>query len=618
MEILLAKLLIHSNGDIFHEIKKIRGKSNNFSSRIDDMVGPNDIANHFSSIYEELYNRVDLDDDFKCIQREIISSINDDSYSQYHRITEDIVKEAFKRLKPKKSDAVFNMTSDFYLHSSPELVSKLTDLMKLYFSHGYIPHIVLLCQIVPLLKDNLGDISSSSNYRGIAGGCLLLKLIDLVIIILESDKLNYDCMQFAYQQKSSTTMCSWTVKTVVEYFNRGGNPVYAASMDMSKAFDLVSWEKLFRTLIDRKINCLFLRVLIFVYTDQECYVKWCGAISASFAVKNGVRQGAVSSGILFAVYIDDLLTELRNSRLGCHIHGIFYGAQFFADDLILLSASRCGLQHMVDICQNFVSSRNLSFGTNIDPQKSKTKCLVFSRKNTELKNLKSNNLDGNNLPWVESVKHLGHILQNDNSMRMDMAQKRGIFIGKTNSLLQEFSNVSPNILLKLFNATAMTFYGSNLWDLFSKNSERVYKSYNVAIRNILHLDRCTHRFLIEPLSNSIHLKTALASKFVSFHNSLITSSKKPVRFLARLVENDHRTVHGRNLSAIVQLCDMKNFSDLKPKLVKEHLSYMPTPEAEKWKSSMCKELLRVRGNDIEIPGFTNDEEEYLLKYLCTT
>ena len=78
-----------------------------------------------------------------------------------------------------------------------------------------------------------------------------MKLIDLVIILLQSDKLEYDCMQFAYQQKASTTVCSWTVTTVVDYFNRGGNPVYAASMDMSKAFDLVSWEKLFSTLLER-------------------------------------------------------------------------------------------------------------------------------------------------------------------------------------------------------------------------------------------------------------------------------------------------------------------------------------------------------------------------------
>ena len=86
---------------------------------------------------------------------------------------------------------------------------------------------------MPLVKDNLGDTSSSSNYRAIAGGCLILKLMDLVILILEGDKLTYDCMQFAYQEKSSTTMCSWTVTTVIDHFNRGGNPVFAASMAYS-------------------------------------------------------------------------------------------------------------------------------------------------------------------------------------------------------------------------------------------------------------------------------------------------------------------------------------------------------------------------------------------------
>ena len=63
----LAETLLKNNGDIFHEIKKIRGKSNNFSNRIDDTVGPTDIANKFASIYGELYNRVNLSEDFQRI-----------------------------------------------------------------------------------------------------------------------------------------------------------------------------------------------------------------------------------------------------------------------------------------------------------------------------------------------------------------------------------------------------------------------------------------------------------------------------------------------------------------------------------------------------------------------
>ena len=46
--------------------------------------------------------------------------------------------------------------------------------------------------------------------------------------------------------------------------------------------------------------------------------------------------------------------------------------------------------------------------------------------------------DGDPLPWVNQVKHLGNLLQSDNSMATDIAQKRGKYIGKANSLLQEF------------------------------------------------------------------------------------------------------------------------------------------------------------------------------------
>ena len=108
------------------------------------------------------------------------------------------------------------------------------------------------------MKDNLGNITSSDNYRAIAGGCLLLKLIDLVVLMLESDKLNFDAMQFAYQPKASTSMCTWTFTAVVDHFNREGAPVYGAAMDMSKAFDMVEWTELCRMLLDRKVDPMFL------------------------------------------------------------------------------------------------------------------------------------------------------------------------------------------------------------------------------------------------------------------------------------------------------------------------------------------------------------------------
>ena len=98
----------------------------------------------------------------------------------------------------------------------------------------------------------------------------------------------------------------------------------------------------------------------------------CNHRSSKFSAGNGVRQGGVSSGIFFAMHIDQLLKILRDSGLGCHINGGVFGAVIYADDIFLLSASRNGLQALVDICHYFVSTKNLKFGTHSDPERSKT------------------------------------------------------------------------------------------------------------------------------------------------------------------------------------------------------------------------------------------------------
>ena len=108
------------------------------------------------------------------------------------------------------------------------------------------------------------------------------------------------------------------------------------------------------------------------YESQCCVVKWNGSRSRKFPVSNGVRQGAVSLAVLFSIYIDDLIQQLQKSGIGCAIDGVYYGVFIYADDILLLSASRSGLQAMVNICEKFASYKNLEFGTHPDPKKSKT------------------------------------------------------------------------------------------------------------------------------------------------------------------------------------------------------------------------------------------------------
>ena len=521
-------------------------------------------------------------------------------------------------MKGNKHDAIFDIVSDCIIHGPPELVTHLTNLIKLFISHGFVPYFVLLCTLMPLVKDNLGDITASDNYRAIAGGSLLLKLLDIVVLQLEGDKLDFDQMQFAYQAKASTTMCSWTVTAVVDHFNRSGSAVYGAAMDMSKAFDLVEWSELFFTLLDRDVEPIFLRLILYIYMNQMCDVKWGDKYSTRFAVSNGVRQGAVSSAILFAVYIDKLLDILRSSGLGCHIHGVFLGAMVFADDIMLLSATRSGLQSMVDLCHEFAASKNLKFGTNSDPEKSKTKCIVFSKNKRDWTNVLPVQLNGDALPWVSKVKHLGNMLQSDNSMSIDVLQKRGKYIGKVNSLLQEFHFVKPDILTKLVNIYATSFYGSGLWNLASAECEKLYASWNVTIRQIFNLDRCTHRYLIEPVSQCLHPKVMLASRYATFMKSLVNSNKFNVRFLARLFQTDYRTVMGRTIGSLMDQCssNVSRADDLTATVVKNNCCYFKMPETEQWRAPLLQELIKIRDGQLLLGDFETEEIKFAIDHLC--
>ena len=308
----------------------------------------------------------------------------------------------------------------------------------------------------------------------------------------------------------------------------------------------------------------------------------------------------------------------RNSGFGCTNHGIFLGAIIYADDIFLLSASRTGLQVMINVSNEFASEMNLKFGTNIDPKKSKTKGIIFTKSRRTVDSTKELQLDGYSLPWVSQVDHLGHILQVDNSMVMDIAQKRGAFIGKVNSLLQEFHYASSSVLLKFLQTYACNIYGSNVWDLFSPECNRIYTSFNVALRNILNLPRTTHRYLLEPISKIPHIFVQLMSRYATFTKSLLHNEALEVRFLSRISIEDMRTTLGRSMARIADLCDRSDADtcEITANLVKSKVKYQSISENEEWRIGIIEDMTNILNGNGTIVGLENDKVLTLLEYAC--
>ena len=550
-----------------------------------------DIAGHFKNIYSTLYNSTNDHDELKKVAKETESKVNFLSVIEVEKVTSEIVKEVANHLRDSKSDPTYSFNSDCIKNGGDQLFEKLSLAVRSFLVHGHVTYFLLLATLAPIIKDKLGSISSSKNYRSIAISSLVLKLLDWIILILYGEALGLDSLQFAYQPGCSTTMCTWTVVETIDYFLRNGGEVFSCMMDMTKACDLVKHSILFRKLLNAGLPAIFIRLLIFIYINQFANVKWDGTFSSLFSLSNGVQQGAVLSAILYCFYVNDLFKILRRNGWGCWIDSNYFGIIGYSDDTFLLAPSLDALQEMVKVCENYADIHNLTFSTDKDPIKCKTKCLAFLKSERQLKNII---LCGNPLPWVSGGKHLGNHLENKlNGMKKDIRTKRAAYIDKNIEIIQEFHYAHPKTKIEVNQIYNSHFTGSPLWDLFSREAEMMYNTWNKSVRLMCDLSLRTHRYFLEPLAGHRHLKITLMKRFLSFIQQIENSPKLLPNLLLRTIRNDSRSTTGSNLRNILLLTSKYDSAMLVPSDALE-IEFVPVPEEDTWKINLVKELIDVK------------------------
>ena len=175
----LLHACLNDNNDIFEELRKMRKCSNNSPNRID---GSNDPAGQFANVYKKLYNSVDDKVDTIKILENIEKGIDSDSLQEVDRVTTELIQDITREIKPRKTDPVFTFNSDCIKRAPLILFQHLANIIRCFLIHGHASPTLLLATIVPLLKDKLGDIESSDNYRSIALSSIVLKIFDWVVI----------------------------------------------------------------------------------------------------------------------------------------------------------------------------------------------------------------------------------------------------------------------------------------------------------------------------------------------------------------------------------------------------------------------------------------------------
>ena len=583
--------------DILKSIKAHRkGKSIN-PQVVDNTFGDDNISENFSSIYKGIYNHhcplnyVDLAID-------INNSVKDQDIDWLKQITPDLIVKLIHKMNSNKNDQSFNFKSDALKHTSDILALPIANLFKAFLVHGHFTNTLLFCSLIPIVKNSAGTKSQSDNYRLIAISSLLLKLLDLLILHLFSSNLKVDSLQFGFQAMSSTDLCSWTLKESINYFLNAGSPIYLCLLDLQKAFDHVKIDLLFQKLKQR-LPGIFVRLILYTYLVQRCYVKWGNATSNSFTISNGLRQGAVASPTFFNVYINDLFDTFRKSNLGCRIGDHYFGILGYADDISLISPSRKGLQDMIDKVSKYCASHGITISTNPIVSKTKTKVILFNVQHQVAKF----ELYGRDLPVVEKWEHLGHTICQDESDTYDIIRSRGKFISDIHCLHQEMGSLNPYMFLKLVTTYLCAFYGSPLWDLNSKAAHSLYATYNYMIRDTFDLPYGTHRYILRELSQTKPLQVNLEDRFHRFCYNIEKSNRPEVIYLYKLQRFDCRSTFGRNYRNIIasRSDTWKNYR---------------IPQNLDWKVRLIKELIDIKNNVLSVDTLNIEQVKVILNRLC--
>ena len=386
-------------------------------------------------------------------------------------------------------------------------------------THAFVPEQFRFGYMLPIVKDSNGNLSDSSNYRGITISPMLTKIFEHVLKNLFSEYLTTYPLQYGFKKKHSTTHAIFCLKQTVDYYINNGSRVYCTFLDASKAFDRLVHSGLFMKLIDKKCPKTFIDVIITWYDGLYCRVLWDGAYSSWFLVSAGVRQGGVLSPNFYGLYVDDLFRILQSSGAGCYYVKRFAAALMYADDMAVLAPSLKGLQKLLSLCENYClewdiklnakKSKNLWFGKGVPPS------VILRINNTPIS-------------WENKWKYLGVTLVHGPRFSCCIHETLGKFYRAVNSILRVDGRSDDIVMLRLLEShciSILTYAIEVLHVADRRQKSKLRVAYNSIFRKVFHyswresvtelqhaLDRPTWEELIS------NRQTKFMAKFVHLPN----------------------------------------------------------------------------------------------------
>ena len=138
--------------------------------------------------------------------------------------------------------------------------------------------------------------------------------------------------------------------------------INACFVDLQKAYDRISRDKLWAVLLQCGIDGQLLTAIQSLYMHYEVYVRVKSATTKPFRVSVGLRQDCSLSPILFLIYMDRIVKKSESCG-GVKIGEYTVQRLLFADDLVLLDSTQSELQQALDRFSDAFSVAGMKIST---------------------------------------------------------------------------------------------------------------------------------------------------------------------------------------------------------------------------------------------------------------